>query len=90
VMMRRFGGKLPDHVPLDCAVVPPKPGGRALSERLVREEIEHELGLYALGGIVARGIGTGLYGHGNTRPAGAKTGLVGNLRRETYVKTRRI
>ena len=53
MMMKRFGAKLPDHVPLDCAVVPPKPGGRALSERLVRGEAEYELGLYALGGIVA-------------------------------------
>ena len=52
-MMERFWAKVLDHAPLDCAVVPPKSSGRTLSEGLVRVETEHELRLYALGGIVA-------------------------------------
>lgn len=53
VMVKYLWAKLLDHIPLNCAVIPPKPSGRALGEGLVRVEIEHELRLYALGGVVA-------------------------------------
>ena len=79
VITKRFRAKLLDHVPLNSAIVPPKSSGGALGECLFRVKTEHELRLYALRGIVARGIGTGLDGYRNTRPTSAKTGLVGDL-----------
>jgi hypothetical protein len=80
--------RLLDRVPLNGGIIPPKPSGGTLGEGFIRVETEHELRLNGLGGVVARGIGTRLDGHGDTRSAATKTRLVGDLCGGTCVRTK--